>query len=186
MPKALVSCLLMKCQLLRPPRSFSVAAEVLGDETLLVGAEMDVQCLGRQWEKLRVNPCEQWPGARRVVRVPGALQAGTNSRVFLSSFRPWCRTPWLPCACAHRALCLCLLPFLEDRWAGPGPARPSLGWAGAAPACGGAAPAAAPVSSCFLNGLVCCIWCLRLLPPAALGHTGGWGGGGEGIVALGG
>lgn len=79
MPKALVSTLLMRCQLLRPPRACSVAAAVLRDETLLVGAEMDVQCLAKQWEKLSMNPCEQWLSsassqvARRVVRVLGAL-----------------------------------------------------------------------------------------------------------------
>lgn len=95
---------------------------------------------------------------------------------FLSSFRPWCRTPWLPHACACWALCLCLLPFLEDHRAGPGPACPSLGRAGAAPACGSTAPAAAPVSSCFLNGLVCSIHCLRFLPPTALCPLGDGGG----------
>lgn len=128
--------------------------------------------LWKQWA-----PSASIPGARRVVRFSECCKQGLTAVCFLSSFRPWCRTPWLPCACAHRALCLCLLPSLEDRWAGPGPARPSLGWAGAAPACGSAALAAASVLSCFLNGLVCCIHRLRLLPPAALSHTGGWWGG---------
>lgn len=101
------------------------------------------------------------------------------------SFRPWCRTPWLPNACARRAPCLRLLPLPPHplRTAGPGPPCPSPGRAavlGAAPACGRAAPVAAPVSSRFLNGLVCCNHRLRLLPPSR--RTGGtcgtgWGGG---------
>lgn len=39
-----------------------------------------------------MDPCEQWPpsasvpGARTVVRALGALQAGTNSRVFSLQF----------------------------------------------------------------------------------------------------
>lgn len=69
-----------------------MAAAALGDEALLVGAEMDVQCLGRQWEKLSTDPWKQCPpsacipGARRVVRVLGVPQAGTNSRVFSLQF----------------------------------------------------------------------------------------------------
>lgn len=125
--------------------------------------------------------CCDGPGCGR----SGSPQAaGTDERLsspLPSSFRPWCRTPWLPDACARRAPCLCLLRLLPRMEGGrAGPRTPPAG-PGAAPACGRAAPAAAAVSSRFLNGLVCCN---RLLPsflpscrPAAAAAPRGTAGG---------